>query len=222
MRGGGRRHRPGASSTPDRRTVSRSGAGVTSADRRVSSARHVRGRERPLEQLGTSGHAEGSSPLPRGMPSACGPSPSPRALPPPSPGTCSRGPETGGAGRRTSAARGSSVTRRCAAAPAAPRGCSASCPSRPGSPAKRAGRSWTWRVGPVEMVHRVEPGADGGATVAIDLSAPGPARAGARAGLRAVDRGVAAPPGAGGGAGGGDAGSVKGRRPVHTDGGGAG
>jgi hypothetical protein len=40
--------------------------------------------------------------------------------------------------------------------------------------AKRAGRSWTWRVGPVEMVHRVEPSADGGATVAIDLSAPGP------------------------------------------------
>jgi hypothetical protein len=40
--------------------------------------------------------------------------------------------------------------------------------------AKRAGRSWTWRVGPVEMVHRVDPGPDGGATVAIDLSAPGP------------------------------------------------
>jgi hypothetical protein len=40
--------------------------------------------------------------------------------------------------------------------------------------AKHAGRSWTWRVGPVQMVHRVEPGADGGATVAIDLSAPGP------------------------------------------------
>src|SRR5687768_12678186 len=40
--------------------------------------------------------------------------------------------------------------------------------------AKRAGRSWTWRVGPVRMVHRVEPAADGGATVAIDLSAPGP------------------------------------------------
>src|SRR5215210_7417216 len=31
------------------------------------------------------------------------------------------------------------------------------------------GRSWTWRVGPVEMTHRVEPG-----RVAIDLSAPGP------------------------------------------------
>jgi hypothetical protein len=40
--------------------------------------------------------------------------------------------------------------------------------------AKRAGRSWTWRVGPVQMAHRVEPGADGGATLAIDLSAPGP------------------------------------------------
>ncbi len=40
--------------------------------------------------------------------------------------------------------------------------------------AKVAGRSWTWRVGAVEMVHRVEPRAGGGATVAIDLSAPGP------------------------------------------------
>jgi hypothetical protein len=40
--------------------------------------------------------------------------------------------------------------------------------------AKREGRSWTWRVGAVEMVHRVEPRAGGGATVAIDLRAPGP------------------------------------------------
>jgi hypothetical protein len=40
--------------------------------------------------------------------------------------------------------------------------------------AKRDGRSWTWRVGLVEMAHRVEPRAGGGATVAIDLSAPGP------------------------------------------------
>jgi hypothetical protein len=41
---------------------------------------------------------------------------------------------------------------------------------------KRAGRSWTWRVGLglVEMVHRVEPGADGGAVVAIDVIAPRP------------------------------------------------
>jgi Polyketide cyclase / dehydrase and lipid transport len=41
---------------------------------------------------------------------------------------------------------------------------------------KRAGRSWTWRVGLglVEMVHRVEPRPDGGATVAVDIIAPGP------------------------------------------------
>ena len=35
------------------------------------------------------------------------------------------------------------------------------------------GRAWTWRVGPMTLDHRVEPRA-GGATVAIDLSAPGP------------------------------------------------
>jgi hypothetical protein len=41
---------------------------------------------------------------------------------------------------------------------------------------KRAGRSWTWRVGfgLVEMVHRVEPRAGGGSVVAIDVIAPGP------------------------------------------------
>jgi len=37
--------------------------------------------------------------------------------------------------------------------------------------AKRPGRSWTWRVGLVEMVHRVEPRA-GGCEVAVDLIAP--------------------------------------------------
>jgi len=39
---------------------------------------------------------------------------------------------------------------------------------------KRDGRSWTWRVGLglVEMVHRVEPVADGGSLVAIDVIAP--------------------------------------------------
>ena len=50
--------------------------------------------------------------------------------------------------------------------------------------AKRPGRSWTWRVGPVEMVHRVDPrpersggeasGRDGGCEVAIDVIAPAP------------------------------------------------
>ena len=41
---------------------------------------------------------------------------------------------------------------------------------------KRAGRSWAWRVGfgLVEMVHRVEPRPEGGATVAVDLIAPAP------------------------------------------------
>jgi Polyketide cyclase / dehydrase and lipid transport len=34
-------------------------------------------------------------------------------------------------------------------------------------------RSWTWRVGPATMVHRVEP-RPSGCTVAIDLRAPGP------------------------------------------------
>jgi hypothetical protein len=37
--------------------------------------------------------------------------------------------------------------------------------------AKRAGRSWTWRVGPVDLVHRVEP-APGASVVAVDLVAP--------------------------------------------------
>jgi hypothetical protein len=38
---------------------------------------------------------------------------------------------------------------------------------------KRPGRSWTWQVGPVEMVHRVERRV-GGCEVAIDLIAPAP------------------------------------------------
>ena len=33
--------------------------------------------------------------------------------------------------------------------------------------------SWAWRVGPMTLVHRVEP-RGGGSRVAIDLSAPGP------------------------------------------------
>lgn len=37
--------------------------------------------------------------------------------------------------------------------------------------AKRAGRSWTWRVGPLRLVHRVEPHGSG-ARVAIDVHAP--------------------------------------------------
>ena len=39
--------------------------------------------------------------------------------------------------------------------------------------AKQPGRSWTWRVGPVELVHRVA-ARRGGCEVAIDIQAPGP------------------------------------------------
>ena len=43
--------------------------------------------------------------------------------------------------------------------------------------AKDDGRSWTWRVGPMTLVHRVEPAAGGGSVVAVDLSAPPPVEA---------------------------------------------
>ncbi len=42
--------------------------------------------------------------------------------------------------------------------------------------AKRTGRSWSWKVGPVEMVHRVEKLPDG-CMVALDVLAPGPLEA---------------------------------------------
>jgi hypothetical protein len=38
--------------------------------------------------------------------------------------------------------------------------------------AKQPGRMWAWRVGPAVLVHRVEPRAGGGSTVAIDMHAP--------------------------------------------------
>lgn len=44
---------------------------------------------------------------------------------------------------------------------------------------KQPGRSWTWRVGPVDLVHRVRPRGSG-CEVAIDLSAPAPLEAGLR------------------------------------------
>ena len=39
------------------------------------------------------------------------------------------------------------------------------------------GRLWTWRVGPVELDHRVEPRAGGGCVVGVDLRAPAPLEA---------------------------------------------
>src|SRR4051794_39265540 len=50
--------------------------------------------------------------------------------------------------------------------------------------AKRPGRSWTWRVGLVEMVHRVEPRTRAGCDVAIDVIAPPPPQAAAAAAHR--------------------------------------
>jgi hypothetical protein len=38
---------------------------------------------------------------------------------------------------------------------------------------KDPGRSWRWKIGPVEMDHRVEP-RDGGCRVAVDIEAPAP------------------------------------------------
>jgi hypothetical protein len=40
--------------------------------------------------------------------------------------------------------------------------------------AKDPERSWTWRVGPATLVHRVEPADGGGSVVAVDLTAPAP------------------------------------------------
>ncbi len=40
--------------------------------------------------------------------------------------------------------------------------------------ARRAGRSWTWRIGPVDLIHRVEAVPDGaaGCIVGVDVIAP--------------------------------------------------
>ena len=46
--------------------------------------------------------------------------------------------------------------------------------------AKRAGRMWAWKVGPVELIHRVEPRVDG-SLVAVDIEAPGPLQPALRA-----------------------------------------
>ncbi len=40
--------------------------------------------------------------------------------------------------------------------------------------AKRPGRSWTWRVGLVELTHTVDPRAGGGSTIGLQMRAPAP------------------------------------------------
>ena len=46
---------------------------------------------------------------------------------------------------------------------------------------KRAGRMWAWRVGPVDLTHRVDPREGGGSTVAVDIAAPAPIEAALKA-----------------------------------------
>lgn len=41
-------------------------------------------------------------------------------------------------------------------------------------------RWWSWRVGPVELIHRVSPRAGGGSVVAVDMRAPAPIEAALR------------------------------------------
>ena len=43
--------------------------------------------------------------------------------------------------------------------------------------AKDPGRSWSWRVGPATLHHRVEPAGDGGSLVAVDIEAAAPVEA---------------------------------------------
>ena len=42
---------------------------------------------------------------------------------------------------------------------------------------KRAGRMWAWKVGPVELTHRVEQRRGGGSAIAVDIAAPAPVEA---------------------------------------------
>ncbi|UUY04912.1 SRPBCC family protein [Svornostia abyssi] len=58
---------------------------------------------------------------------------------------------------------------------------------------KTDGRSWTWKVGPISMVHRVRPRADGTSVVGVDLHAPAPLEPGAGGDVR-TGRGPAGPP----------------------------
>ena len=59
--------------------------------------------------------------------------------------------------------------------------------------AKRRGSLWTWKVGPLTVRHRVSAVA-GGTLVAMELEAPGAARAGAAPDLRSRRRAAAAQP----------------------------
>ncbi len=52
------------------------------------------------------------------------------------------------------------------------------CPARiTGKGAGGPTRWWSWRVGPVELIHRVEPLPGGGSLVGVDMKAPAPVEA---------------------------------------------
>ncbi len=54
--------------------------------------------------------------------------------------------------------------------------------------AVRPGRSWTWRVGLVELTHTVEPRVRGGCVVGLELRAPAPVELAIRIGYAPLAR----------------------------------
>ena len=53
---------------------------------------------------------------------------------------------------------------------------------------KRPGRSWTWRVGLVELTHTVEPRNGGGSTVGLAMRAPAPMELAIRIGYAPITK----------------------------------
>ena len=53
---------------------------------------------------------------------------------------------------------------------------------------KRPGRSWTWRVGLVELTHTVEPRNGGGSTVGLAMRAPAPMEMAIRIGYAPITK----------------------------------
>ena len=53
---------------------------------------------------------------------------------------------------------------------------------------KRPGRSWTWRVGLVELTHTVDPRAGGGSTIGLAMRAPAPMELAIRIGYAPITK----------------------------------
>ena len=54
--------------------------------------------------------------------------------------------------------------------------------------AKRPGRSWTWRVGLVELTHTVDPRNGGGSTIGLAMRAPAPVEMAIRLGYAPITK----------------------------------